>query len=220
LWENQVGRSRGFWRWALPLYREIFPEAHRADLEALWPVFHVVEPSLIRVDADEVTYNLHIVLRFEIERALFSGDLEVAELPQAWNDAYEQLLGVRPENDALGVLQDIHWSQGLFGYFPTYALGSVIGAQLFAAAGRELGGLEERFAEGDFASLLDWLRRNVHGQGARYPAPELVERVTGKPLSAADLLDHLRGNVEKAYGVRLAASSTPAGVPVGASSQR
>ena len=220
LWENQVGCSRGFWRWALPHYRELFPDSGPADLDALWPALHVVRPSLVRVDADEVTYNLHIVLRFDIERALFSGDLEVTELPQVWNDAYQDLLGIRPDNDALGVLQDIHWSQGLFGYFPTYTLGSAVGAQLFAAAGRELGDLEERFAEGDFGSLLDWLRRNVHGHGARYPAPELVERVTGKDLSADDLLEHLRTNVEEVYGVRLPASEASEVVAVGDSSQR
>lgn len=200
LWENHVGRSRGFWRWALPRFRETFPEAHPGDLNQLWPTFHVVRPSLIRVEADEVTYGLHVIVRYELERALFAGELEAADLRDAWNDRYEDLLGLRPEHDQDGVLQDIHWAMGLFGYFPTYALGSMMAAQLYEAAAEELGDLEGQFAEGEFAPLLGWLRKNVHRHGARYTAPELMKRVTGEPPTSAPLLRHLRRHLEAVYG--------------------
>ncbi len=201
LWENHVGRSRGFWRWALPRYREAFPGAPALDVDRLWPLLHTVKPSLIRVEADEATYNLHVVARFEIERALFSGRLEVRDLPGAWDDCYQELLGIRPKNAAEGLLQDIHWSQGMFGYFPTYTLGTLAAAQLFAAAGRELGDLEAAFAAGEFAPLLGWLRQKIHRHGSRHEAAELIERATGKPLSADDLLAYLRTTVAEVYGV-------------------
>lgn len=200
LWENHVGRSRGFWRWALPRFREAFPDADPGDLERLWPTFHVVRPSLIRVEADEVTYGLHVVVRYELERALFAGELEAADLRDAWNDRYEELLGIRPDDDRDGVLQDIHWAMGLFGYFPTYALGSMMAAQLYEAAERDLGDLEEQFAAGDFAPLLGWLRENVHRHGARFTAPELMTRVTGGPPTSEPLLRHLRRHLEAVYG--------------------
>ena len=201
LWENHVGRSRGFWRWLLPHYLEAFPGAPEAGVDRIWPLLHTVKPSLIRVEADEATYNLHVLARFELERALFAGDLEVRDLPAAWDDLYDQLLGIRPPNAALGLLQDIHWSQGMFGYFPTYTLGSVAAAQLFAAAGRELGDLEAAFAAGELAPLLAWLRDQVHAHASIYQAPELIERATGKPLAADDLLAHLRETTEEVYGI-------------------
>lgn len=200
LWENHVGRSRGFWRWALPHYRETFPGAPAAGIDHIWPLLHTVKPSLIRVEADEATYNLHIVARFELERALFAGDLEVRDLPAAWDDLYEELLGIRPPNVAEGLLQDIHWSQGMFGYFPTYTLGTMAAAQLFAAAERDLGDLEAAFAAGELAPLLTWLRQHVHCHASRYQAPELIERATGKPLAADDLLVYLRQTTEEVYG--------------------
>ncbi|MCP3964682.1 MAG: carboxypeptidase M32 [bacterium] len=201
LWENHVGRSRGFWSWALPHYREAFPDAPEVDVDRMWPLLHTVRPSFIRVEADEATYNLHIAVRFEIERALLARKLEVRDLPEAWDDLYEQLLGIRPENAADGVLQDIHWAQGMFGYFPTYTLGTMAAAQLFAAAGRDLGDLEAMFAAGEFQPLLDWLRENVHRHGSRWQAPELIERATGSPLAADDLLAYLRQTTEEVYGV-------------------
>lgn len=200
LWENHVGRSRGFWRWALPRLQAQFPGAVSCQVDALWPVLHAVEPSLIRVEADETTYNLHIAVRFELERALFGGDLSVSDLPGAWDDLYEELLGLRPPNVVEGVLQDIHWALGMFGYFPTYTLGTMAAAQLYAAAERELGDLEERFAAGAFDSLLDWLREKIHRQGGRYPGPELIERATGKPLAPDDLLAYLERTMADVYG--------------------
>ena len=201
LWENHVGRSRGFWRWAMPRFRETFPEAEARDPETVWSLLHSVNPSLIRVEADEATYNLHVVVRFEIERRLFAGDLDVEDLPAAWDDLYAEFLGLRPPDAARGVLQDIHWSQGMFGYFPTYTLGTMAAAQLFAAATRELGDLEAAFAEGEFQPLLDWLRREIHCHGSRYEASELIERATGKPLSPDDLLSYLRQTTKEVYGV-------------------
>ncbi|RMH15895.1 MAG: carboxypeptidase M32 [Acidobacteria bacterium] len=200
LWENHVGRSLGFWRWVLPTFRDHFPAAPRFTAAELWPALHTVKPSLIRVDADETTYNLHVVVRFELERALFAGELEVGDLPAAWDDLYQELLGIRPENVADGVLQDIHWSQGMFGYFPTYTLGTVIAAQLIAAAERQLGHLEELLAAGEASQLLGWLRRHVHRHGSRFEAAELVVRATGKPLAADDLLRYLDETIERAYG--------------------
>ncbi len=199
LWENHVGRSRGFWRWALPHYRDAFPDAPPLDVDSLWPALHTVKPSLIRVEADEATYNLHIVLRFEIERDLIAGRIEVGDLPEVWNDLAEELLGIRPPDAAQGVLQDIHWGQGSFGYFPTYTLGNLAAAQLFAAAGRELGDLETAFAKGEFGPLLDWLRTRIHHPGGRYPASELIARTTGRALDPEDLLEHLRQTTEQAY---------------------
>ncbi len=200
LWENHVGRSRGFWSWALPHYREAFPGAPAAGVDSIWPLLHTVKPSLIRVEADEATYNLHIVARFELERAIFSGNLEVRDLAAAWDDLYAELLGLRPANIAEGMMQDIHWSQGMFGYFPTYTLGTMAAAQLFAAAERDLGDLEAAFAAGEFAPLLAWLRQHVHAHGSRYQAPELIERATGKPLAADDLLAYLRKTAHEVYG--------------------
>lgn len=201
LWENHVGRSRGFWRWLVPVFRETFPAAAVFDAEDLWPVLHTVKPSLIRVEADETTYNLHVAVRFELELALFHGELEVPDLPRAWNDRYERYLGIRPANDAEGVLQDVHWAQGSFGYFPTYTLGMLTAAQLAAAARRDLGDLDAAFAAGELRPLLGWLRRRLHGQGRLRPAGELIAGVTGRPLDSADFVAHLRRNAEAVYGV-------------------
>ncbi|MCZ6598992.1 MAG: carboxypeptidase M32 [Planctomycetota bacterium] len=203
LWENLVGRSRAFWTWALPLFKESFAGTGDATVDAIWSALHTVTPSTIRVEADEATYNLHIVVRFELERALFAGDLALSDLPGAWDDAYEELLGIRPRNVAEGVLQDIHFSMGAFGYFPTYTLGNLINAQLFAKAREELGDLEALFSTGDFAPLLGWLREKIHRHGALYSADELIERATGKPLSSEHFLDYIRSTTEEVYGVRV-----------------
>ncbi len=193
LWENLVGRSRAFWSYWLPMARRIFHEA-LADvtLDRFHTAVNRVEPSLIRVRADEATYNLHIIVRFELERALLAGDLDAADVPTAWNEKYREFLGVEPKNDAEGCLQDIHWSAGLIGYFPTYTLGNVYAAQLFSAAGSQLGDLDTAFAQGDFVGLLGWLREKIHHQGQRYRAADLIRRVTGSPPDHRPLLDNLR----------------------------
>lgn len=201
LWENQVGRSKAFWRWALPLLAELFPGVRELTVERLWPALHTARPSLIRVEADEATYNLHVVIRFEIERRLFAGGLEVDELPARWDDLYEELMGIRPDHAGEGVLQDIHWAMASFGYFPTYTLGTLASAQLFAAARREVEGLEEGFAAGELRPLLAWLREKVHRHGARYRAAELIQRATGKPLGPEDFLAYVKDVTAEVYGL-------------------
>ena len=202
LWENLVGRSRSFWDGAYAEAQSVFPAAlGSASLDDFHFAINDVRPSLIRVEADEATYNLHILIRFELEQALVSGDLPVADLPGAWNDKYEAYLGIRPGTDADGVLQDIHWSAGLVGYFATYSLGNLYASQFFEAAAAELGDLDEQFRRGQFQPLRDWLHEKIHVQGQRYSAAELVERVTGSPLSHDALLRHLRGKLGSLYGV-------------------
>ncbi|GIW88378.1 MAG: thermostable carboxypeptidase 1 [Isosphaeraceae bacterium] len=205
LWENAVGRSRAFWTYALPLARWVFHNALRdADVDTLYAAVNHVEPSLIRVEADEVTYNLHIIIRFELEQALLSGDLPVGDLPGAWTSKYEQYLNVTPKNDAEGCLQDIHWSAGLFGYFPTYTLGNVYSAQLFDRARADLGDLDALFARGEFAPLLDWLRDKVHRHGRRYTPADLVTRAVGAPPDPGPLLASLSRRLTEVYSVALA----------------
>lgn len=197
MWENQVARSRAFWVHFEPRYRALFPQQLRAVSSAeLHLAINAVRPTFIRVEADEVHYNLHIILRFELEKRLFAGDLAVADLPAAWNQLSRELLGESPPDDRRGVLQDIHWSGGAFGYFPSYCLGNMIAAQNWVTARAAMPGLEDDFARGDFRRLLEWLREQVHQQGRRYSALELVERVTGEPLSARPLLAYL----EERYG--------------------
>jgi carboxypeptidase Taq len=202
MWENLVGRSRAFWEHFFPQFAADFHEAARGVNfdDFYWAINHV-EPSLIRVEADEATYNLHIIVRFELEQALLSGDLPAADLPAAWNDKYRQYLGITPPSDADGCLQDIHWSAALIGYFPTYSLGNLYAAQFFEAAERELGGLAEQFSHGEFAPLKSWLKQHIHDAGQCYTAAELVQRVTGQPLSHAPLVRHLRGKLAPLYGL-------------------
>ncbi len=193
LWENQVARSRPFWRFFEPRFRETFPaQLGAVSSDELYLAVNAVRPTLIRVDADEVTYNLHIILRFEIEKRLFAGTLAVADLPAAWNALAQELIGLRPANDREGVLQDVHWSGGAFGYFPSYCLGNMMAAQFWYKAQGDLPGLDDDFARGDFSRLLGWLRRNIHAQGRRHDTRGLVKVVTGEPLSPAHLLRYLR----------------------------
>ena len=193
IWENQVARGRAFWRFFEPRYRELFAEPLQAvTSEALYLAVNEVAPTLIRTEADEATYNLHIILRFELEKRLFAGTLAVRELPAAWDALMQQLLGLTPPDHRQGVLQDVHWSGGSFGYFPSYGLGNMIAAQLWYRALADLPGLEDDFARGDFSRLLGWLRRNVHERGRRLDTLELVPAVTGAPLSPQPLLRYLR----------------------------
>ena len=202
LWENQVGRSRSFWQYFLPRAAELFPSALAGvKLDDFYFAVNDVRPSLIRVEADEATYNLHILIRFELEQALIEGDLPVADLPAAWNEKYQEYLGLTPPDYTQGVLQDIHWSSGSFGYFPTYSLGNLYAAQLFDAAGQQHGDLESSFAGGDFQPMLSWLRTTIHEPGQRYGAAELAQRATGQPLSHRPLIDYLRGKLGPLYGL-------------------
>ncbi len=190
LWENLVGRSRGFWQHFYPQFQAAF-DIHDVSVEEFRGVINHASPGLIRVEADEVTYNLHIVIRFEIERALLSGDLPAADLPGAWNELYQRYLGITPDSDRNGCLQDIHWSEGLIGYFPTYTLGNVYAAQLFDAAERAEGPLEDAFAAGDFGALRGWLGENIHRHGKRYAPSVLIEKATGSAPDPSALITSL-----------------------------
>ncbi|MDE3000884.1 MAG: carboxypeptidase M32 [Gemmatimonadota bacterium] len=202
MWENFVGRGRAFWTHFFPKARDEFPAA-LADVspDAFHFAINHVRPSFIRVEADEATYNLHILLRFALEEALVEGDLAVADVPGAWNERFEKDFSLKPPDDAHGCLQDVHWSAGLIGYFPTYTLGNLYAAQFFESARGDLGDLDGQFAKGEFGPLLGWLRDRIHLQGKRYPAPELVEAVTGKPLGHRALMTHLKARFGPLYGV-------------------
>jgi carboxypeptidase Taq len=197
LWENFVARSRPFWKHFLPKARSAFHDALNGVTDDDW-YFAVndVRPSLIRTESDETTNNLHILMRFELEQALLNDELRPKDLPAAWDQKMQQYLGLTPPNDAKGCLQDIHWSGGAIGYFPTYTLGNLYAAQFFEQARSDLPDIDSQFARGDFAPLLGWLRQNIHRHGKRYRAGELVKRVTGKELSAEPLLKHLRAKAE------------------------
>ncbi len=202
MWENVVGRSRAFWTYWFPIARQVFRESLTGvEPEAFYAAINLVEPSLIRVQADEVTYNLHVMIRFELEAAIMNGDLTVGDLPRAWNEKYRHYLGITPKNDAEGCLQDIHWAAGLIGYFPTYTLGNVYAAQLFGKADAELGGLAGPFSRGDFKGLLEWLRKNVHVHGQRDRAADLAQRVTGSPPDHRPLVKMLKTKYGELYGV-------------------
>jgi len=202
MWENFVGRSRQFWKYFFPYAQQAFPASLKdVSLEDFYFAVNDVRPSFIRVEADEATYSLHVMLRFELEQNLISGDLPPADVPAAWNELFTKSFQLTPANDAEGCLQDIHWSGGLLGYFPTYALGNLYAAQFFDAAQRDLGDLGEQFARGEFAPLKNWLNEKIHRHGRRYPARKLVEVVTGKPLSHEPFIRHLAAKYSELYGL-------------------
>jgi carboxypeptidase Taq len=193
LWENAVGRSLPFWQWCTPQLQQHFSGAFdNVTAEDIYRSTNAVAPSLIRVEADEATYNLHIAIRFELEQKLISGNLEPKDLPDAWNAGYRDYLGIEPTNHAEGCLQDVHWSAGLFGYFPTYTIGNLIAAQWMESVQSSLGDLAALHCGGDFQPLLQWLRSNIHQHGKRFSPMGLVERVSGRPLSAEPFLNYLR----------------------------
>jgi carboxypeptidase Taq len=196
LWENFVGRGRPFCSWLLPRLREHLPALPaRTTPDDLHRGLNAVHRSLIRVEADETTYNLHIVLRFELELALMEGTLAVADLPHAWNDGIRRLLGLDVPDDGTGVLQDVHWGAGLIGYFPTYTLGNLIAAQLWQAICAELPDLDDQIERGDFAPLRAWLRERIHVHGRKLPPPELLTRATGQELAVQPFLRYLRAKL-------------------------
>jgi carboxypeptidase Taq len=202
LWENAVGRSRAFWEHFFPQVRRFFPEALAdTDAEAFYRAVNRAGPSLNRIRADEVTYNLHILIRFELEQALLTGDLPVCDLPAAWNELYRRDLGVSPAGDAEGCLQDSHWSAGLVGYFPTYTLGNLFAAQLYERAEADLGDLPASFARGEFAGLLGWLRERVHAHGSRHTAPALIEGATGSAPDHRPFMRALWRKYGELYGL-------------------
>ncbi|HXF98088.1 MAG TPA: carboxypeptidase M32 [Gaiellaceae bacterium] len=197
LWENVVGRSPAFWRWFYPRVQEAFPERLGGiPLEAFVREVNRVRRSFVRVDADETSYGLHVILRFELEQALVSGRLAVAELPEAWNSRFRELLGLEVPDDRLGVLQDAHWAGGTFGYFPTYLLGSVLAVQVWERAREAVPGVEEQIGRGELQGLHGWLRERLYALGGRFPPAETIERVVGGPLDPEPYLAYLRGKRE------------------------
>jgi carboxypeptidase Taq len=200
MWENLVGRSKPFWQAYLPELKKVFPaQLGDISLDAFYRAMNKVERTFIRVDADEATYNLHVMLRFELEIALMEGDLAVSDLPEAWNETFEAFLGILPPDDARGVLQDVHWSGGMIGYFPTYSLGNLIAAQLWEKIHQDLPDLDEQIVKAEFDGLLGWLRENIHRHGSKYEPIELLQKVTGQGLEAEPYLRYLENKYRGIY---------------------
>jgi len=202
MWENLVGRSYPFWEHFFPRLQEVFPsQLGNVSLEAFYKGINRVEPSLIRVEADEATYNLHIMLRLELEIALMEGAVAVKDLPEAWNSRMKDYLGLTPPTDADGVLQDVHWSGGSIGYFSTYALGNLISVQLWERINRDIPDLPDQIRRGDFSTLLGWLRQNVHQYGSKFEPQELVQMVTGSKIDPAPYMRYLHTKFSQVYGI-------------------
>jgi carboxypeptidase Taq len=202
LWENVIGRSRAFWEAQYPGFKARFPrQMEGVDADAFYRAVNRARPSLIRVDADEVSYGLHIILRFELEKKLFAGDLAVKDLPGAWRKGMKDLLGLEPETDAQGVLQDVHWSMGSFGYFPSYALGNLYGLQIWKKLRRDLPDVEKAIARGDFGDLHTWLREKIYVRGCRPDPAELLMEITGESLSAIPFLEYIKSKYAELYGI-------------------
>ena len=199
-WENIVGRSLPFWTRFLPELKDAFPKLGDVDLETFYPAVNKVEPSLIRVEADEVTYNLHVLVRFEIECAMLTGELDVKDLPEAWNAKYEQYLGVTPESDSNGCLQDVHWSMGSIGYFPTYSLGSLYAAQFYAHIKNSYPQLESSINRGVYDSIHEWLAKNIYQYGRMYTSDELCNKATGETLQQSYFIQYLTDKYAGIYG--------------------
>ncbi|MBN2157776.1 MAG: carboxypeptidase M32 [Spirochaetes bacterium] len=192
LWENIIGRSRGFWSHYLPVLKKFFPgRLDRVNLEDFYRAANRVRPGFIRVESDELTYNLHIFIRFEIEKQLIDGTLAVKDIPGEWDGKYRDYLGISPPNDALGSLQDIHWAHGSIGYFPTYTIGNLMAAQLYSAAVHDIPSIPSDIEAGNMATMLSWLRKNVHRHGSRYTCTELVREITGGEIQIKPFIEYL-----------------------------
>lgn len=202
LWENLVGRSRAFWEFFFPKFKKAFRKnAADMDAEKMYRAVNKVQPSFIRVEADEVTYSLHVMLRFEAENLLLENKLRVSELPSWWDEAMSSYLGITPPDVAQGVLQDVHWSMGLYGYFPTYSLGTFFSAQLFEQARKELGDLDAQFARGEFTPLREWLTEKIYRHGRKFTLNELAVQITGEPLQTRSYLAYLKRKYGQIYGL-------------------
>jgi carboxypeptidase Taq len=194
LWENIVGRSRGFWKHYLPVLKTYFPgQLDSMDTEQFYRAVNSVKPGPIRVESDELTYNLHIFIRFEIEKEMIAGSIQARQIPELWNAKYREYLGITPENDAQGCLQDIHWAHGAMGYFPTYTLGNLLSSQLYSKSVKDCPAIPAEIEEGNFLTLLAWLRTNVHNHGARYTFAELVRAITGGDVLVRPFISYLAG---------------------------
>jgi carboxypeptidase Taq len=202
LWENNVGRSLRFWKGQFPELQKHFPEQLKnKSAQDIFSSFNVVQPSLIRINADELTYHFHIMIRFEVEKALFENKIQVADIPAYWNARYKDYLGIDVPSNAEGCLQDVHWSHGSFGYFPTYSLGSFYAAQFFTKAKKDIPALEDEIEKGNYSSLLKWLRENIHRHGKLYDAKTLCTRVTGEPLNFSYFMNYAKEKYGALYGV-------------------
>lgn len=201
LWENVVGRSRDCWQHFYPRLQATFPQLNQVELETFYRAINKVEPSHVRVEADEVTYNLHIMLRFEMELAFLGGDLPVPEADTVWNEKMGQYLGIKPPNNALGILQDVHWSQGMMGYFPTYSLGNIISGQLWDRINRDHPDVRGEIAQGQFDTLRSWLTEHVYRWGRKLEPNELITRATGEPLHTAPYVRYLKEKYTDIYGL-------------------
>ncbi len=202
MWENMIGRSKGFWCWAFPRLQTIFPaQFGRVDLDTFYRAINKVQPSFIRVEADEATYNLHIMLRFELESEMTAGKIRIGDLPEEWNDRFEAFFGITPPSDSLGVLQDVHWSMGLIGYFPTYALGNLLAAQYYQKAIQARPSIPDDIAQGKFDTLRTWLTENIHQHGRKFTSDELTRRVTGEPIQSRDYIHYLQTKFAEIYGL-------------------
>ncbi len=200
-YENIIGRSEEFLRYLYPKIKELFKSFDKIDFNEFYKLVNKVEPSLIRTEADELTYSLHVIIRYEIEKALFNDEITVAELPEVWKKKYKEYLGVEPDTDSLGVLQDMHWSDGSFGYFPSYALGNLYGAQIFNTMKKDIPDVYELISKGDIISITKWLKYNVHKYGSLYSPKELILKVTGEELNSQYFIDYLEEKYSKIYSI-------------------
>ena len=202
MWENMVGRSKEFWQYYIEDFKECFPHLPSdLDVDTLHRAVNTVRPSLIRVESDEATYNLHIMVRYEIEKQLVNGNISVSDLPDIWNSKMEEYLGVTPPNNTKGVLQDIHWSMGAIGYFPTYTLGNLYAAQLYAAALADDPAIPSKIAKGEFTVLLEWMRSHIHIYGSKLKPADLIAKATGKEPSSDDFIQYLTSKYTKIYNL-------------------
>lgn len=200
MWENLVGRSRPFWRYFYPQLQNAFPEQFaNVDMETFYRAINKIQPSLIRVEADEATYNMHIILRFELEKEIITGKVRLEDLPEVWNMRMKDYLGVDVPNDAKGVLQDIHWSSGQIGYFPTYTLGNIIACQIWDQARLAMPDLYDQFGRGEFQPLREWLRENLHIHGRKFTPKEMLEMITGTSISTRPYLTYLSEKARDVY---------------------
>ena len=200
-WENQIGRTPSFWHVTLPWFKQQFPDSPDWTPEDLNKIANSVTPGFIRVEADEVTYNLHVMLRYEIEKKIFNEDLAVEDLPKLWDSMFEEWFGLEVPNDTKGCLQDIHWSMGAFGYFPTYTLGNLYASQLLQAMSNDLGDIDTIIESGDWSSLLDWLRPRIHQEGSKWTPSELIENATGMPPSPEPFLNYVEEKYSNLYNL-------------------
>jgi carboxypeptidase Taq len=202
MWENLVGRSLPFWECFYPKYQQLF-SSHLGNipLQKFYQAINKVEPSFIRVEADEATYNLHIMLRLELEIAMMEGSIAIQDLPDAWNTKMKEYLGITPPNDAKGVLQDIHWSFGGMGYFPTYALGNLVSAQLWEKILIDVPGLPSQIRKGEFSNLLGWLREKIHQHGAKFEPQELLQKITGSKINPDAYVRYLQTKFGEIYNL-------------------